>query len=740
MAHKKMPKNKDPHKAREARKYARPVASREYLLELIRDHGAPVTYERLIERLGLKHEDDLEAIRRRLIAMVRDGQLVRNRKNGYLPVDDENLIRGRVSGHADGYGFLIPDEGGGDLFLSARQMRCVLHGDIAVARVTGIDRKGRREGRIVEAVERAHSSLVGRFYSDQGVGFVEPDNTRITQDIAIPAGNFSGAVSGQMVVVRITHQPTFHQPAMGVIEQVLGDHMQPGMEIEVAVNNYGIPATWSDAVLEESAAMPDEVAERDKTDRVDLRKMPLVTIDGEDARDFDDAVFCEQRKTGWRLFVAIADVSHYVTPDSPLDKEAKKRGTSVYFPGEVVPMLPEKLSNGLCSINPDVDRLCMVCEISVGFDGKLTRSRFFEAVMRSHARLTYTEVAGMLDGSDAAAVKRHGALLSHLRTLDALYAVLREKRAERGAIEFESTETQFLFDEHRKIESIVPVIRNRAHLIIEECMILANIAAARFLERHRVAGLFRVHEKPNSDKLEDLRSVLAERGIWLGGGDEPTAKDYAEVLAGIDDRDDVINIQRLLLRSLSQAVYTPSNKGHFGLALEKYAHFTSPIRRYPDLLVHRAIRHVIRGGKGKGYGISHDEMVLLGQSCSSCERRADEATWDVIAWLKCEYMLDKVGQAFNGKVSAVTSFGLFVELDEIHVEGLIHITALPKDYYQFDPASIKLVGERSGRTFQTGDALEVRLVRVDLDERKIDLEMAHAEKVRGSKRKRKKKK
>jgi ribonuclease R len=732
----------DPNAEREAERYENPIASREHLLEILRDHGAPLTYERFAERLGLHDDEDRrEALRRRLNAMVRDGQLLRNRRDGYIPLEAADLIRGRIIAHPDGFGFLHPDDGSDDLYLSSREMRSVLHGDRALARVSGIDRRGRREGMLVEVIERANEQLVGRLMQESGAWFVAPDNRRITQDVLIPSEQLGSARAGQIVVVTLTAQPSRRSAPVGRIERVLGDHMAPGMEIEVAIHAHGIPAYWPREVDAESATVPEQVPEADKPGRVDLRELPLVTIDGEDAKDFDDAVYCERRRKGWRLLVAIADVSHYVQPDSALDKEAQLRGTSVYFPGRVVPMLPEVLSNGLCSLNPEVDRLCMVCELSISDDGKITRSRFFEGLMRSHARLTYTEVASILIGGDKEAAKRRAALLPMLQELHSLYRTLKQARTRRGAIDFEGKETRIVFDEGRKIAAIEPVQRNDAHMLIEECMILANIAAARFLERYKVPGLFRVHEGPKEDKLEDLRRFLGECGLGLPGGEKPEARHFAELLRSVQGRADANVIETVLLRTLNQAVYSPENKGHFGLSLEQYAHFTSPIRRYPDLLVHRAIRHILQGGRPQGadngvfkraaramtgrapkqvYRYSHADMVKLGEQCSAHERRADEATWDVVGWLKCEYMRDHVGDSFDGVISSVTSFGLFIELDGVYVEGLAHITSLPKDYYHFDPVSHTMSGERSGRSYRLGDRIRVSVARVDLDERKID--------------------
>ncbi len=718
----KSPENlSDPFAEREAQKYANPIPSRELIIQQLVKAGVPMKHKALAEHLGINDDERLEALRRRLKAMERDGQLIRNRRGDYGLLKKMNLIKGRVIGHPDGYGFLVPEEGGDDLFLSEKQMRSLLHGDLALANVVGIDRRGRKEGALVEVLEHANQSLVGRFFAEHGVNFVEANNRRIAQDILIPPEHTLGAQNEQIVIVDLIEQPNKHHPPMGRVIEVLGDHMDPGMSTAIAVRDHSIPQSWPAEVEQLAAKLPRYVPSRAKKNREDLRELPLVTIDGETARDFDDAVYCEPQGKSWRLLVAIADVSHYVKVDAPLDLEAKNRGTSVYFPDRVVPMLPEALSNGLCSLNPNVDRLCMVCELIITHHGTVRRSRFFEGVMNSKARLTYTQVAAALEG-DAEAVPEN--ILPHVQHLSQLYELLKVRREKRGALDFDTTETRIVFDEQKKIDSIVPVVRNDAHRLIEEMMLLANVAAAEYLSAQEMPLLFRVHEGPSEEKLKDLRGFLGTLGLRLAGGDQPEATHYASVLASIQDRPDRHMIQTVLLRSLRMAVYTPDNKGHFGLSYAAYAHFTSPIRRYPDLLVHRAIRHCLSGQPPEKFRYGHGDMEVLGEHCSMAERRADDATRDVVAWLKCEYMRDKVGDSYPGTITAVTAFGLFVELDNIFVEGLIHVTALKNDYYQFDPSHHCLKGERSGTVYRLSDRLEVKVARVDLDEKKIDFVLA----------------
>ena len=711
----------DPNASIEAQKYDNPVASRDYLLQLLSENQGPLTLNRLISQLGYDGDEErIEGVRRRMKAMERDGQIIRNRRGGYVPVGKAELIAGRVIGHRDGFGFLVPDEGGDDLFLSPRVMRALLHGDRAVVQVAGTDRRGRKEGALVEVLERANREIVGRVVLEAGIAFVIPDNSRLTQDVLIPMDSLNNAKDGQIVRVALIEQPTLRHKPVGKVVEVLGDHMSPGMEIDVAIHAHGIPEQWPSSVLDAIKGMDETVDEADKQGRVDLRHLPLVTIDGADSKDFDDAVLCEKTPKGYRLLVAIADVSHYVHVGSALDQEGLRRATSVYFPGRVVPMLPEVLSNGLCSLNPHVDRLCLCTEMLINEQGQIIRSRFFEGVMQSHARLTYDQVAAILLDQDEEQLSTFEHVVPALEALHGLYKVLRAEREARGAIDFDTVETRILFGEDRKIESIVPYERNDAHKIIEECMIAANVAAGRYLARRKIPGLYRVHDRPSGDKLDDLRGMLKEKGLQLGGGDKPQPSDFNKVLNEAQGRVDFHAIQTMLLRSLNQAVYSPDNLGHFGLAHEHYAHFTSPIRRYPDLMVHRAIRHLLRTGSAEGFPFEHEEMVMIGEHCSNNERRADEATRDAEDWLKCEFMLDKVGNVYEGRVATVLGFGLFVELKDFYVEGLLHITALDKDFYHFDPQLMQLKGERSGRTFALNDTIRVKVARVDLDERKID--------------------
>ncbi|HLF31037.1 MAG TPA: ribonuclease R [Xanthomonadales bacterium] len=697
---------------------------RQAILNLLQEHGRPLQRKDIFARLGVESEDSREITRRRIKAMLRDGQLVKNRRNAYGLPEKMDLVRGRISAHRDGYGFVIPESGEPDLYLSPRQMKQVLHGDRVLACVTGVDERGRREGAITEVLERAHAKVVGRFVQESGVALVVPDDPRINHDVLIPMGETLGARPGQVVVATIVKPPSERQPPVGKIIEILGESGAPGMATEIAIRNFDLPHDWPPGVEDEAASFGPLVTDEMTGGRRDLRDLPLVTIDGADARDFDDAVYAQRRQGGWRLVVAIADVSAYVQPDSVLDEEALNRATSVYFPGRVIPMLPEALSNGLCSLNPDVDRLCLVCDMSINEDGKITRSRFDAAVMRSQARLTYKEVWDwLISGTEVIRPGKREVSVS-LRTLYALYKALRKARTRRGAIDFVSTEVSFAFDERGAVADILPYEHNEAHELIEECMISANVEAAKFLLKHRIPALFRAHEPPQEGKVEALEQFLHGLGIRKTWKARPEPRDFELVVQQIKGREDEALIMAVLLRTQSLASYQETNTGHFGLALEAYAHFTSPIRRYPDLLVHRAVHHVLRQRDAHGYRYSSAEMLKLAEHCSHCSRRADEAEWDVDERLKCFFMQQHIGDEFEAQVTGVTSFGLFVELVKTRVSGLVHITSLPNDYYHFHPVSHRLTGERSGRVFQLAQKLKVRLVAVNVDDRKIDFKLA----------------
>lgn len=759
------------------------IPSREDILHILRQEPSPLTREQLQDRFGIADAATLDAFQRRLAAMERDGQLMPNRKGVLLLSTKLDFVAGRVSGHRDGFGFLLRDDQGPDVFLSPREMQKVLHGDRVLVRITGTDQRGRPEGTIVEVTERRTNLLVGRLVSERGVTLVVPEDQRIKHDILIPPSDVMTARPGQVVSVEILEQPSRYSQPIGRIVEVLGQVGDPGMEIEIAVRKFDVPHAFSEDAEADAQRLPDEVRHADLDGRVDLRDVPLVTIDGEDARDFDDAVYCEAlgdgRSGGWRLIVAIADVSHYVSDGSALDRDALTRGTSVYFPRRVIPMLPEKLSNGLCSLNPQVDRLTLVCDAVIGPKGAIKAYQFYNAVIHSAARLTYNQVWEALSDAESPSAQRLAPLMPHLNDLYDLFKALLEARVKRGAMELETVETLIVSDGQGKIEKIIPRRRNDAHRLIEECMLAANVCAADFLARAKHPALYRVHEGPTPEKLTNLKAFLKTLGLSLGGGNDPSAQDYANLVASIAGRPDRELLQSMILRSMQQAIYGPHNTGHFGLAYKAYAHFTSPIRRYPDLLVHRVIKALLagrqyapprlnerdadigslrpnRGGKtvakadGKGGSkpaakagktlassdgssetlkakVARGEVLAqweqLGMWLSSTERRADDASRDVEAWLKCFFMKERVGDAFQGRITGVAPFGVFVTLDALFVEGLVHVSELGNEYFQYNEALHELRGERSGRRFQLTDIINVQVARVDLEARRIEFRL-----------------
>lgn len=706
-------REKDPFLSREKQRYEHPLPSREWIIELLERKGVPSKIESLARELSIT-EDEYVFFERRLKAMARDGQVLINRRGAVCAADKLDLVKCRVEAHKDGFGFAVPlmpmDEG--DFVLYERQMRGVMHGDTVTVRPAGIDRRGRREGTVLDIVERAQSKVVGRFYMDRGVAILEPEDKRLNQSIVLEPDGVARfkPESGQVIVGKIEVYPEQNRPAVAKIIEVLGDYADSGMEIEIAVRKHHLPHRFSEACAKSAKKIPDHVRKSDLKGRVDLCDLPLVTIDGETARDFDDAVFAEKVGRNYRLVVAIADVSHYVRPDDAIDADAQERSTSVYFPRRMIPMLPENLSNGICSLNPDVERLCMVCDMVVTYAGNIKEYRFYPAVMRSHARLTYNQVWKWLSDGIGNPHK------AQIDTLYKLFKILQKKRLARGAVEFESVETQMIFDDNGKIEKIVPVVRNDAHKLIEECMLAANVCAADFLLKNKHTALFRNHLGPTPEKLATLREQLGLLGLQLGGGDNPSPKDYAALAEQFKGRPDAELLQVMMLRSMQQAVYEPHCEGHFGLAYEAYAHFTSPIRRYPDLTVHRAIKAVLNR---KTY-TPNKSWQALGVHTSFCERRADDAGRDVENWLKTYYMRDKVGEIFEGKISGVANFGIFVTLDDIHIDGLVHISDLGEDYFNFRPEIMAIEGERSGIRFNMGDRVAVRVARADLDDGKID--------------------
>ena len=713
----------DPKRDEESTRYARPIPSREFLLATLAEAGEPLTGDELVRRLKLKDRALKLALDARLGAMVRDGQLIRNRRDQYLLTDRTVVLTGTVQGHRDGFGFLRPDDGSEDLYLSPVQMRECMHGDRVAVRPGGMDPRGRREGVVVEVLERRTLQVAGRFHVEHGLGFVSPDNRRNAHRVVVSPKDRGTAKDGDLVVASLLQAPSRHAQAVGRIVRVLTEGTVADTAVDLAIASHQLPAEFPVPAVREAKRFGRTVPADYYTGRLDLRETALVTIDGVDAKDFDDAVHAAPTRSGWRVLVAIADVSTYVTPGSALDETARERATSVYFPNRVLPMLPEQLSNGLCSLMPEVDRLCIVCEMNVARDGKVNGSSFHMAVMRSHARLTYERVAAAIVEREPKVRAELAPLLDGLECLYDVYRALRRRREARGALDFEAGEVKVIVGDDGRVVDLRTTQRNDAHRLIEECMIAANVEAARFLKKHKMPALYRVHARPDEDRVSELKRFLATRGVMLETGPELDPGKLAQTLRSVQGRPDTAMLESMIIRSLAQAVYQPENIGHFGLALSEYAHFTSPIRRYPDLLVHRAIAHVLGGGDAGSFVHSAREFELFGQECSMRERRADEAARDVVAYLKCEFMRDRVGEEFASIVTGVTDFGLFVQLEALPVDGLVHVAALGADYFRYEEDRKTLVGERTGRRYTLGDKLTVRLTRVDPSERKMDFEL-----------------
>lgn len=717
--------DRDPQFAAESRRYEEPIPSRELIVAELKSAGGALSSRELAQRFRLRKDALIRALDSRLGAMARDGDVTRSGRTGYAVVTGGGELEGRVTAHRDGYGWFIPDGGPPDVHLDAGQMAGVMHGDRVRIRVTADDGRGRRSGAVLNILERGTRELAGRFEDAGDVAFVTPENPRYRQRILIPASKRGSARHNDLVIVELTPAPTRTANAVGTVKRVVETHNVAELAAELAIVAHGLPQSWPEVAVREAQAWGDRVRPADLAARSDLRELPFVTIDGDDARDFDDAVFCEPASRGWRLLVAIADVSHYVPAGGALDAEAQNRATSVYFADRVIPMLPEALSNELCSLKPKVDRLAMVCEMHVDAHGVVTKPRFQAAVIRSQARLTYNKVAAILLAKDAGLRAEYASLVPSLEHLHALYQALRVAREKRGALDFDAPEIKVRLTPEGSVAALEVHARNDAHRLIEECMIAANIEAARFLKKHTLPTLYRVHGEPEERRVTDLQRMLRALGIGVRFPAKIGTRELKQVSALIAGRPDVAFIESLMIRSLPQAVYQPVNIGHFGLGLKEYAHFTSPIRRYPDLLVHRAIRHAINGRAPHEFTHSTTDMQRLGVECSTKERRADDASRDVMGYLKCDYMRAHVGDEFEAVITGVVEFGLFVQLANLQVDGLVHVSALHGDFYEFDATHYAWVGKRTRRTYQLGMRVAVRLTRVDVRERQLDFEIAN---------------
>ena len=721
-------KKVDPFLEREAAKYENPIISREMILESLVEARTPLSRDQVASLHGIELPADIEALRRRLRAMERDGQLVSDRQGQYAIVERLECLSGKVSTRRDGSGW-VTAKNGTEIYLDAKEMEQVFPGDEVCVNVLGHHRRRKvLEGRISEVLVRHTQQVVGRFHEENGgISFIKPENPYIHQNILLSLLKLPAVhpKHGDFVLVQILAQPTRHTQPIGQVIEVLGHERTSTSMTEMAIRAHHLPHEWPQAVLDEVDQIADEltVTPEMMKDRQDWRTFKFVTIDGEDAKDFDDAVYCEKTAEGWDLYVAIADVSYYVRVGTALDTEAQLRGNSVYFTDRVIPMLPEKLSNGLCSLKPEVDRLTLGCRLKINQKGQVTQYEFSKSVIHSKARLTYTKVADILENPKSEWLPSVLSVMDSLKALHQVFHLLFTAREERGALDFDTIETRMILGADGQIQKIIPVKRNVAHRLIEESMLAANVAAAEFLLKHKAEGVFRIHEPPRAEKLDDLRSFLKLRGLVLQGGEAPTPKDLSRLLKSIENRADYALIQTVILRSMNQAVYSPGNVGHYGLAYEAYTHFTSPIRRYPDLLVHRVIRLILDQGDKAAVRYLESTLVDLASSLSHTERRADEASRDVEHALKCTFMEQHIGEEFEGVVTGVTHFGFFVMLDHLYVDGLVHVTSLKQDYYHFDEVQHALIGERSRRIYRLGDRVKVKVMGVNVDDRKIDFEL-----------------
>ncbi|MBK4775731.1 ribonuclease R [Candidatus Pantoea edessiphila] len=723
---------------RETKIHKNSIPGREFIIKIFKQQKKPINFIELTKLMGLSDKNKIEALRYRILGMKRDGQLLLTdcQKNYILPKRNVNLIQGKVIGHRDGYGFLRVEGHKDDFYLSTEQMKYCMHGDFIIAQLINNDRKGRQEARVIKINKPRNKNIVGHYRQNKlGVGFVVPDDSRLNFNIIIPSNLNLMASENSIVVVKLLQRPKPNDKAIGKIIEIIGKNIGTNLAIDIAIRSHEIPYKWSAEAKLQINNFTQQITEDAKIDRIDLRKLPLITIDDEDARDFDDALYCEETYDGWRLWVAIADVSYYVRPGTPLDKEAFLRGTSVYFPSKVIPMLPEILSNELCSLNPQVDCLCMVCEMHISSEGKLIKFKHYEAIMNSHARLTYDEAYNILKEHNNLRDK-YVLLKNIIQNLHKLYQVLEKARQHRGGISFETAEIKFIFNSENRIDQIKRVFRNDIHKVVEECMILANFATASFVEKSKEPTLFRDHDRPSDDSIKNFNVVLNELGIGLSKGKKLKPIDYSLLLMKIATRPDAEMLQIMLLRSMKQAIYAPQNRGHFGLALTSYTHFTSPIRRYPDLILHRILKYLLSQHKIKnlfvdtgGYHYTIKDITKLGYQCSLTERRADEAVRDVSDWLKCDFMKKRIGKIFDGIVFSVTNFGLFVRLNEFFIEGLIHISTLKKDYYKLDIISQRLIGQSSGNIYRLGDAVKVHILAVNMNDRRIDFTLISSPKI-----------
>ncbi|QCI24064.1 ribonuclease R [Buchnera aphidicola (Macrosiphoniella sanborni)] len=717
-------------------RYRNSIPSRECILLWLKTCKNLISQRNLEKKFYINNKEQKKALRCRLQKMEKDGQVIYTKNHFYTVPENYKVVKGKVIGHKDGYGFLRTEILKDDLFLSSEEMKFCIHGDIILAYITYSNVKKRSSARFLKLLEPNNTFIVGRYYINKNITFVIPNDTRFHFKIFIVASSIQEHISiGSIVVVKINKKSIRNIKMIGSITEVLGKKMETNLAIEIALRTYSIPSSWSHAVKSQLYDINKKIKKYNFENRIDLRHFSFFTIDDEDAYDFDDAIFCKKKNNaeeGWNLWVAIADVSFYVEPNTPLDKEALERGTSIYFPSLVVPMLPEQLSTDLCSLNPHVERLCLICEMSLSNSGELISYKHYEAVICSHGRFTYDEIDKIWNG-DVLLQEKYKKNLKYIQNLLCLQKIFNKYRVSKKGIDFEKIEPKFVLDSNLRIKKIHQKIRNDAHKFIESCMILANIASACFIKKYTHPVLFRNHDSPKTENIVSLRIFLKKIGLKLLGGDTPKSIHYSNLLKKISNSSQYEIVQTVLLRSMKQAIYSPDNYGHFGLSLSSYVHFTSPIRRYPDLILHRIIKYLLLQNKKRNinqidniynnYLYNMNEMRNIGKYCSMTERRADEATRDVIDWLKCDFMHKKIGCILNGVISNITSFGFFVRLNQFFIDGLVHITSLNDDYYYFDTLNLKLIGKVNKNVYRLGDALQVKVMSVNLQERKIELSL-----------------
>lgn len=701
---------------------------KEQILSIMKeDADKPLSVQEIQEMIGIEEADEFKALVKMLVQLEQQGKLIRSRTNRYGLPERMNHVRGKFSGHAKGFGFVIPEEDGhDDIFIPPNEVNGAMNGDIVLARVSSSSSGEKREGTITRIAERKTTQVVGTFQDNRGFGFVIPDDQKLPMDIFIAKGDTLGAVEGHKVVVEITNWPEDTKSATGMVKQILGHKNDPGVDILSIIYKHGLAIEFPEEVLEHANNVPNTVRPEDIGTRRDLREEMAITIDGADAKDLDDAIAVKNNNDGtYTLFVHISDVSYYVTEGSPMDAEAYNRGTSVYLTDRVIPMLPHALSNGICSLNPGVDRLTMTCEMTIDKQGKVVGHEIYESVIRSKERMTYDAVYQIIDNKDEALSEQYKHIVPMLNDMADLAAILRNKRIDRGAIDFDFKESKVLVDEEGWPTDVIVLERTVSERLIEEFMLVANETIAEHFHWMQVPFIYRIHEDPKAEKLQRFFEFLTNFGIVVKGtGNDIHPRALQEIVESIEGLPEEAVISTMLLRSMQQAKYYDESIGHFGLSTEFYTHFTAPIRRYPDLIVHRLIRTYLLKGDVSGQTVAHWRETLpeIAEHTSDRERLAVEAERDTTSLKQAQFMLDKIGEEFEGIVSSVTNFGMFIELENT-IEGLVHVSYMVDDYYRFDDRQMIMIGEHTGKQYRIGDEVEVRVVSVKPEESAIDFEL-----------------